>query len=270
MMNIKFLLIGMSLSLFPNQLCAQYAETDCPRLGYISPERCGNGLKCPFGEYWNCPKVIIKAIPGQCNGYAENCKIGDILNSDGTCSGAKEKDKIPLGVVIVIKDKCGWAMTASPIQRGIKKQDASDDMTALPDYSLWRAAINDYDACGNTKKIIQSRDRLLYPVIWRIMTYAPAEAIETRGKWCLPSAGMLKSLYVNLDAINKGISKIGGTELVNDNEHIWSSTRTLPGWVWYFCTENDSRQHLRHNGVKYGSCKDDIYNRAVVRSVIAF
>ena len=80
--NFNFLLIGTSLSLIPNLTRAQCAVTDCQQLGYTSLQKCDNGLKCPFGEYWACPKVT-KAELGSCNGYAQNCKIGQILNNDG-------------------------------------------------------------------------------------------------------------------------------------------------------------------------------------------
>ena len=85
-MKLKFLLIGTSLSLIPNLLYAQCAVTDCQQLGYTSLKSCDGGLKCPFGEYWACPKVEEKAVLGECTGYAKNCKIADILNSDGTCT----------------------------------------------------------------------------------------------------------------------------------------------------------------------------------------
>ena len=55
--NLKFLLLGTSLSLIPQYAAAQCAETDCLKLGYTTLQKCDNGLKCPFGEYWACPKV---------------------------------------------------------------------------------------------------------------------------------------------------------------------------------------------------------------------
>ena len=92
-MNFKSLLLGTSLSLIPQYAAAQCAETDCLKLGYTKLEKCDNGLKCPFGEYWACPKTEEKAVLGQCTGYAKNCAIGQILNSDGTCTTDKESGK---------------------------------------------------------------------------------------------------------------------------------------------------------------------------------
>ena len=70
--NFKTLLLGTSLSLIPNLLYAQCAVTDCQQLGYTSLEKCDNGLKCPFGEYWACPKAEEKAVFVACTGYAKN------------------------------------------------------------------------------------------------------------------------------------------------------------------------------------------------------
>ena len=91
--NFKFLLCGAAVCFVPQVAIAQCAVTDCLQLGYTSLQKCDNGLKCPFGEYWACPKTEEKAVLGECTGYAKNCKIGDILNSDGTCSENKENNK---------------------------------------------------------------------------------------------------------------------------------------------------------------------------------
>ena len=162
--NFKFLLLGTSLSLTPTLVQAQCAVTDCQQLGYTSLYSCDGGLKCPFGEYWACPKVEEKAILGQCTGYAKNCKVGDILNSDGTCTTDKETGKEPLGVVIVIKDSCGWAMTAGPIAADIEWSTESNSTGAFQSYD-WQQAIKDFDVSGNMTKIIQTANgnRRKYP-----------------------------------------------------------------------------------------------------------
>ncbi|MDO5387447.1 MAG: hypothetical protein Q4F75_09310, partial [Pseudomonadota bacterium] len=80
---------------------ADCATQDCPTLGYTENSDKGGCLKCPFGNYWACSKEE-KGVLGQCIGYAKNCKIGQILNNDGTCSNDKVSGKTPLGVVIYI------------------------------------------------------------------------------------------------------------------------------------------------------------------------
>ena len=56
MTNIKFLLIGTSLSLIPNLTFAQcVASQDCETLGYTETSCNGSkGIKCPFGNKWAC------------------------------------------------------------------------------------------------------------------------------------------------------------------------------------------------------------------------
>ncbi len=306
-MNIKFLLIGTSLSLIPNLLYAQCVPAQsCAELGYKETANKGGCLKCPFGNGWYCPqkkcdasyqytctgtneqpgtdkcggkyksctcasgyewkdgKCQIKgAILGQCTGYAKNCAIGQILNSDGTCTTNKESDKTPIGVIVYIgSDNCGYAMTASSIATGIAWGNYGTDISSLPNYTSWSSAIKDFDVSGNTTKIIQTGSSNNYPAAYATLNYAPSTAPISKGKWMLPTAGILNSLYTNLNAINNTISKLGGTQLTNDNEHIWSSSEYDLSSAWIFCTGNG------RNGVNY-SRKSDTVER-YVRPVIAF
>ena len=290
--NLKFLLLGTSLSLIPNITYAQCAVTNCQQLGYTSLQKCDNGLKCPFGEYWACPcdasyKYICtganeskgsdscggkysacqcasgynwnngKCEPegvtlGQCSGNAKNCKIGDILNTDGSCSNDKVSGKTPIGIVIYISQQnCGWAMTASPIAENID-WSTQRVATGIGTTENWEAAIRDFDACVNTQKIIQKGDASVYPAAWAAVNYTPSTAPVTKGKWCLPSPGMLSNLYMKRRIINNTISKLGGILIPLDNEdyndpHIWSSSEHSSSQAWFFCT-----------GLKYGDDWDGV------------
>ena len=124
------------------------------------------------------------------------------------------------------------------------------------------SAIKDFDVSGNTTKIIQAGSSNNYPAAYAALNYAPSAAPTSKGKWMLPTAGILNSLYTNLNAINNTISKLGGTQLTNDNEHIWSSSEYDLSSAWIFCTGNG------RNGVNY-SRKSDTVER-YVRPVIAF
>ena len=233
--NLKSLLLGTSLVLIPNLLYAQCAETDCLKLGYTKLEKCDNGLKCPFGEYWACPKVEEKAVLGECTGYAKNCKIADILNSDGTCTTDKISGKSPIGVVIAIKDNCGWAMTASPIESYIKWSTKLVE-TGIGTTTNLNTAIKNFDACANTQKITKLGDSSQYPAAWAAVNYAPNSSPATKGKWCLPAPGILNSLYKNMKAISNTISKLGGTQMSNFDkryyERIWSSSEYNANSAW--------------------------------------
>lgn len=158
-------------------------------------------------------------------------------------------------------------MTASSIQKNIMW---SNDFvtTGIGTTVNWQKAIKNFDACANTQEIIQKGDFLNYPAAWAAVNYAPSAAPATEGKWCLPAPGMLNSLYKNLNAINNTISKLGGTQLTGDNEHIWSSSEYSESYAWYFCTKDGASQ----GGVHHYS-KDSLGNYlgpSVVRPVIAF
>ena len=230
-------------------------------------DKCGDKYKsctCASGYEWKDGKCQIKGtILGQCTGYAKNCAIGQILNSDGTCTTNKESDKTPIGVIVYIgSDNCGYAMTASSIATGIAWGNYGTDISSLPNYTSWSSAIKDFDVSGNTTKIIQAGSSNNYPAAYAALNYAPSAAPTSKGKWMLPTAGILNSLYTNLNAINNTISKLGGTQLTNDNEHIWSSSEYDLSSAWIFCTGNG------RNGVNY-SRKSDTVER-YVRPVIAF
>ena len=259
-MNIKFLLLGTSLSLIPQYASAQCTTTpDCTSMGYKETTNKGGCLKCPTGNGWYCPPPKEeKAVLGECTGYAKNCKIADILNSDGTCTTDKENSKTPLGVVIAIKDNCGYTMTASPIET--KSAWGLGDVTKLPSYKNWQDAIKDFNTKENTQKLIQVGNSTAQ----KAANYSPNTAPSTKGKWLLPSAGILNSLYTNLSTINNIISKLNGIQLINDNEHIWSSSMTAYGYTWLFCTGSGSDSGISW-GTEQGGNED-----TSIRPVLAF
>jgi len=240
---------------------ADCVTQNCPTLGYTEASNTGNCVKCPFGNFWACPKIEEKAVLGQCTGYAKNCKIGDILNNDGTCTTNKESGKTPIGVVVAIKDNCGYAMTASPIASSIKWSTEYVNTGAFQSLS-WGVASKDFDVSGNMTKIIQAGSSSTYPAAYAALNYAPSAAPTSKGKWALPTAGILNSLYTNLNAINNAISKVGGTQLTGDNEVIWSSSECDFYGAWVFCADPGASQGGVYYGYKGGT--------NVVRPVLAF
>ena len=229
--NLKFLLLGTSLSLIPQYAAAQCAETDCLKLGYTTLQKCDNGLKCPFGEYWACPKVT-KAELGSCNGYAKNCKFGDILNSDGTCTSEKVAGKIPLAIVVYVNSKgCGQAITARTIAKDVWSTETV--VTNAGTSSDWESAQYDVNSRYNTK-ILTAKDNAKekYPAAWLAANYVPADAPETKGKWLLPAAGVLSRIFGALDEYNKAVNLVGGDTIWKDI--LWSSTEEDREITWAF------------------------------------
>ncbi len=200
-------------------------------------EKCGNKYKsctCSDGFEWKddkCQKREETAVLGECTGYAKNCKIADILNSDGTCTTDKVNGKIPIGVVVYIgSDNCGQALALETFRN---KQWSIEyvDIPNLPNYGSVSAAQKDIDSCGNTQTIIKYGNEGKYPAAWVAVNYMPSSVSETKGKWCLPAAGIAQSMMDNYSAINSSLSKVGGETLLYYDIN-WSSTENYSNSVW--------------------------------------
>ena len=74
------------------------------------------GCTCTSGYQWTNGSCQKKEIAwGSCNGLAQNCSIGDILNSDGTCTTSRVSGKTPIGVVIYKSGNCGQALALNDL-----------------------------------------------------------------------------------------------------------------------------------------------------------
>ena len=245
---LLYLLCGVMVS--PAAALGECKPTqDCRALGYKEAPCPEQGVKCPFGETWYCPlrckdgevwengKCQAKGGElGQCTGYAKNCKIGDILNSDGTCTANKESGKTPVGIVVYIgSDNCGQAIALQDLGK-IKWSSEEVDIPNLSNYTSVSAAEKDFDSCGNTQKIIKYGNASLYPAAWAANNYAPTTVPETKGKWCLPAAGVARSIMNNFSAIDTGLSKTSNETyltLTNESWRLTSSEVKASGiWRW--------------------------------------
>ena len=83
MTNIKFLLIGTSLSFIPTITFAQCVATqDCETLGYTETScNGGKGVKCPFGNKWACLTSEEECLNLACDklGFIYTCNDADYL-----------------------------------------------------------------------------------------------------------------------------------------------------------------------------------------------
>lgn len=243
--NLKFLLCGVAVWLFPQYVAAQCAVTDCLQLGYTSLEKCDNGLKCPFGEYWACPAPKEeKAILGECTGYAKNCSIGQILNSDGTCSDYRVNGVEPIGVVAYIgTDNCGQALALDSLAIGTNNVGVawSTEKVDVPGLSNSDGK-TDFDSCKNTQTVLDYSYKAYgdsastyYPAFWKAYDYTPSSAPSTKGKWCLPAGGVLGSINKNKDAINLGLTRIAAEPVVKTTiQYWWSSSEQSADYAWNF------------------------------------
>ncbi len=239
--KVYFTLLASSF-MFPVSAFAQCVENEnCAALGYDSTTSCDNGIKCPFGEYWACrepakPEEPEAAVLGQCNGYAKNCNIADILYSDGTCSADVVSSKTPIAVVVYIsRDGCGQALALEELGNFIWSTEQVD-IPDLPDYSS--APTNDFDSCENTKIVIDYSSKQYgnkasgyYHAFWWVYNYAPSTMPETKGKWCLPAGGILNSIYQNSYDINQSLIRLNKEAV---GSAYWSSSEYLNNDAWYW------------------------------------
>ena len=283
--NLKFLLLGATLSLIPTITQAQCSQAqNCAELGYKETANKGGCLKCPFGDGWYCPKPKEeKAVLGQCTGYAKNCKIGNILNSDGTCTTDKISGKTPIAVIVYISPdgNCGQAISPTEINKNILLGGKPTGVQYGSVNELKLAAL-DFNSCGNTKQMIANintttsfpEEYTTYPATEFIQSYAPASSLATKGKWCLPAGGIFTNIYKNLATINSAIQKIGGQIFEdesavsdhNNTHHIWSSSESdsINGIV--LCTNKFYSYDL---GVGFNESKFSSTNTGI-RAVIEF
>ena len=229
----------------------------------LGTDKCGDKYKscnCASGFEWKDGKCQTKgAVLGQCTGYAKNCRIGQILNNDGTCTTNKESGKTPIGVVVYIgSGNCGQALALKDLGSMAWSMRAND-IPDLPNYTSVSAAEKDFDSCGNTQKIIKFDNSSAYLAVRAAVNYAPSSVPATKGKWCLPAAGVARSMMNNYGKINSGLSKAGGESLPGMSVHDywnWSSSESSGATAWQWCYACDTLDQ----GSFYGS----------VRPVIAF
>ncbi len=226
------------------------ATTDCASLGYTEASCPNGGIKCPFGNTWNCKGTGGNGSgDGPIGGDAEHCNdkccIGWIYYSDGSCSEKRIGSKVPLGVIVYLNSYGGGqVITPRPVMEGINwavGDKTKYNIKTLPDLDA-KGAIKDFESCLNTDKIMAEGDETLYPAAGAARNYVAPGAPETKGKWCLPAAGVFVSLYNNLSRINTGLRNIEGIPFIDlrvgeraptDYEHLWSSTEgRIDNEVW--------------------------------------
>lgn len=177
----------------------------CTSLGYnkTALECSEDGIKCPFGDFWFCGKKPVQ----------QPCQIGFIYYADGTCVTPFEHNtsKVALGVVVYVNPdgKGGQVMTINSLGQ-YSWAGAFLDIPTLTNYESASEAATDFDSCANTDKIVVQGNKDQYQAAWVAKNYAPIP--ETRGKWCLPSAGVMVSVNNNQGVIQAAIAKLGGTE----------------------------------------------------------
>ena len=232
-----------------------------------SSAKCGDKYSmcnCATGTHWD-------SSSGSCVADRASCAIGWIYYSDGTCSApaAYTTSKTVLGIVVHVNDNGigGQIMAPWPIDTNGNKTSSNSttmkwsteyvDISSLPNFTSQSSASTDYDSCGNTDKIVAQGNASTYPAAWAARKYAPTEA--TKGKWCLPAAGIMTNIYNNQGTIQDAISKVGGVSYPSCCN--WSSSESSSDYAWESDFSNSYGLH---------SYDKDYSTNVYVRPVLAF
>ena len=251
--------------------CDTSYQYTCSGTGYAggSGEVCNGKYKsctCADGYEWKdgaCQKKPAEQAEwGKCNGYAQNCNIGDILYSDGTCSPQNISGKTPIAVVVYksADGNCAQAMALKPIGR-YKWSSESVDLS-LNNLTAGYRASADYQSCTNTVIITAAGDKSKYPAAWAAYEYKTEGT--NAGDWCLPAAGIMTSIYNNMSVINAGFILTGGTQ-IRTSSYYWSSSEFRSDIAWYSNFGGDYGL-----GSDYGLLNYYKYDSHEVRPVLEF
>ena len=264
----KFLLYSSALVLGLSGRVAEAAciqTPSCSSLGYTSTSSCTGGVKCPFGNAWNCTASDLNdKIIEQTNKITEletqitelkkevstaNCLVGDILFSDMTCNSNPVSGKTPIGVVF---DRRGKAIGLEQ-----PKKYWSTSSFDVPGVDNITDAITDLDGKKNTSTVLAycKANGKSCPAFEYVNSYK-TEGTKA-GDWYLPSMGELYTIYGNMSVLNVALGKIAATRLTTLS-YYWSSSEHSNSNAW--------KLNFDHSSM-YGDDKnDDNY----VRPVLAF
>ena len=255
----------------------------CSSLGYTSSQSCNGGVKCPFGNAWNCTasdlsnKIteLTNKITEQTNKITEItnkittieekivtiengalssiCITGDILYSDKRCYPYVVEGKTPIGVVFDRENRLAIALDTE------EKEWSFDDfdVPSLPNIIKDSAAIADWQGKNNTRLVLEycKTNGKSCPAFEYVNSYK-TEGTKA-GDWYLPAMGELNAIYQNKDFLDTALRKIGGTKLPTDYHLSSSESSYASAWS----------QNISHGGIY------DYYIKAAsyyVRPVLAF
>ena len=176
------------------------ATQDCATLGYTETSCENGGIKCPFGNTWAC-----KSENNSQGNNNQDCIMGSLYYSDGTCSLKRDKNKTHLGNVVYIDpngDK--WVMSNASVSGvwSTELVDIPEIGTGFTDgeeiystsYDGTLESILSNTSCEDTDAML-ARGADKYPLAQVVKNYAPQSAPQTKGKWCIPSNAIWFNIY---------------------------------------------------------------------------
>ncbi len=232
------------------------ATQDCASLGYTETSCENGGIKCPFGNTWACKSESCDR--GENN---PDCTYGSIYYNDGTCIKEFVSGRIPIGVVVYMDtvDNQKWIMALDNAASYVKWSPEYVDIPEITNYTIERTAVSDLKSCENTEAMLALGVGTYHPAAAAAKYYAPAGAGSTKGKWCLPSAGIWNMVNNHRTEIDAAISRVRGTSL-GSSSYYWSSSECSSQYAWRWSS----------SGVFHSYSKDDYgYSGYSVRPVLA-
>ena len=239
----KYLFLTSALVVLSGTAEAACIQTpSCSSLGYESTSSCTGGVKCPFGNAWNCTAIDLSSqiteltnkITEQTNTITNletqiteirkevttsNCLVGDILYSDKTCNSSIIVSKTPIGIVFDGKKQLAIALEQQRLTLGGASQLLDTGVSSITD------AKNDWNGKNNTQKILNMTvdGKPVYYSLPAVMYVNQYKTTGTSaGDWYLPAAGELNAIYENHTVISTAMENLGKGQL--SYTCIWSST----------------------------------------------
>ena len=219
----------------------------CSSLGYESSSSCEGGIKCPFGNAWNCTVInkvneitnkvteLEKVVEQNSSGNS-SCQVGYVYYSDKTCYAAHISSKTPIGVVVYIDGQGHGQVMALKSIGSYKWSSSYTDIPTLTNFTSAESASYDLNSCANTQKIMAAGDKNAYPAAWAAHEYKTEGT--NAGDWCLPAAGVFTSYYNNQQLVNIGMTNAGGTQIGTSSDN-WSSSEYSRTNAWHSYFRSD-------------------------------
>ena len=233
MNNIKFLLIGTSLSFLPTLSLAQCVATqDCTALGYTETScNGGKGVKCPFGNKWAC--LSTEAEICKKNGFTQSCtgvgqsgsgKACGGLYAECSCASSYQYACTGTGYAGGVGSACDGKYTQCTCASGYEWKDGSCQQQVL------NGALGDLYYCDG-KVVAVKAPKMNFFVAMQdlgLMNWNNANSGCYSYSFCrnlrgaLPTKDQLLTMYDNKLSLNSLLSTNGGTNLTEG--FYWSST----------------------------------------------
>ncbi len=129
-------------------------------------------------------------------------------------------------------DNQKWIMALEHVADDVKWSTEEVDIPEITNYTIERTAVSDLKSCENTEAMLALGESK-YPAAAAAKNYAPAGAESTKGKWCLPSAGIWNMVNNHRTEIDAAISRASGTSLGSSSSY-WSSSEYSSNNAWYW------------------------------------